>query len=333
MRTAIALAILAMGSTWAAWALAGDTLRWDQVPKAVRDTVLAHGGVAGQSVDKEGAAHRVGGKTVYEAPVKDKDGKAVDLVITEDGKLVEIKADDPAEAPAADANRAKSILDGVKFSHPRDITNPYLPIAQLKKDILEGTEDGKKIRVERTLLPRKHKTFLIQGQPVASLVYEDRAFVNGVLEEVALDYFAQDDAGTVYYLGEEVTDYDEHGKVLESGKAESWMLGVNTQTPGVVMPDHPKVGDKFKCEDVSKAISESDEVVGAGETVTVPAGTFTGCLKVKETLADGSIEYKWYAKGIGAVREMPATGDEQLTSHNGIPAQTDSTKPAASPKT
>jgi hypothetical protein len=323
------LAILAISCALAPRTLAGDTLKWDQVPKAVQATVLAHGGVAGQSVDKEGQTDNVGGKTVYEAPVKGKNGKTVDLVITEDGKLVEIKGDDSADASAEQADRAKSILAGVKFSHPRDVNNPYLPIAKLKQDILEGTEEGKKVRVERTLLPEKHKTFTINGQAVESLVYEDRAYVNGALEEVAIDYFAQDDAGTVYYLGEEVTDYDESGKVLPSGKAESWMLGTDTQVPGVVMPANPKVGDKFKCEDVSKTINESDEVVGMGETVTVPAGTFTDCLRIKEILDDGSIEYKWYAKGIGAVREMPATGDEQLVSHNGKPAKTGSARPTA----
>src|SRR5262249_42730653 len=148
--------------------------------------------------------------------------------------------------------RAKSLLAGVKFSHPREINNRYLPIASLKQDIIEGTEDGKKVRVERTLRPEIHKTFTINGQTVDSLVYEDRAFMNGKLEEVAIDYFAQDDAGTVYYLGEEVTDYDEDGKVLPSGKAESWMTGVDTSVPGVVMPADPTVGVKFKCEDVSK---------------------------------------------------------------------------------
>jgi hypothetical protein len=282
-------------------------------------------------VDKESPADSVGGKTTYEAPVKGKSGKSVDLVITEDGKLVEIKGDDSADTDTERDARAKSLLTGVKFSHPRDITNPYFPIAKLKQDVLEGTEEGKKVRVERSLLPDKHRTFTINGQEVDSLVYEDRAFVNGKLEEVAIDYFAQDDAGTVYYLGEEVTDYDETGKVLASGKAESWMLGTDTQVPGVIMPANPKVGDKFKCEDVSKTINEDDEVVGVGETMVVPAGTFTDCLRIKEILDDGSIEYKWYAKGIGAVREMPDKGDEQLISHNGIPAKTGAAKPAASP--
>ncbi len=331
LRITTGLAIFAISCAAASRAWAGDTLKWEQVPKAVQATVLANGGVAGQSVDKEGAADSVGGKTVYEAPVKGKSGKSVDLVITEDGKLVEIKGDDAADASAEKAAQAKLILEGVKFSHPREINHPYLPIANLKQDIIEGTEEGKKVRVERTLKPDIHKTFTINGQAVESLVYEDRAFINGKLEEVAIDYFAQDDAGTVYYLGEEVTDYDESGKELPSGKAESWMLGVDTQVPGVVMPANPKVGDKFKCEDVSKDINESDEIVGVGETVTVPAGTFSDCLRVKEMLADGTIEYKWYAKGIGAVREMPSNGDEQLISHNGAPAQKASGKRAAAP--
>jgi len=306
---------------------AGETLKWDQVPKSVQDTVLANGGKPGQSVDKESAADSVGGKTTYEAPV-DKNGKSVDLVITEDGKLVEIKGDDTTTASADKADIAKKLLDGVKFSHPREINNPYLPISKLKQDIIDGTEDGKKVHIERTLMPDKHKTFTINGQQVDSLVYEDRAFMNGKLEEVAIDYFAQDDNGTVYYLGEEVIDYDENGKELPTGKAESWMTGVETPIPGIVMPANPKVGAKFKCEDVSKDISEADEIMGESETVTVPAGTFTDCIRVKETLADGTVEYKWYAKGIGAVREMPSNGDEVLISHNGKPkSKTNKPKP------
>ena len=81
------------------------------------------------------------------------------------------------------------------------------------------------------------------------------------------------------------------------------------------MPAHPKVGDKFKSEDVSDKIDETDEVVALDETTTVPAGKFENCVKIKETLADGSIEFKLYAPGVGVVRETPATGDELLISH------------------
>ena len=203
--------------------------------------------------------------------------------------------------------------EDVKFSHPRDITNPYLPLAHLKQDIIEGTEGGKKTRVERTALPDRHKSFKINGQTVEALVVEDRAFENGELAEVAIDYFAQDDSGTVYYLGEDVDEY-QHGKV--KSHEGSWLLGKDTQTPGIILPAHPKVGDKFKSEDVSKEINESDEVVSVSENVTVPAGTFANCVKTKESLGGGTTEYEFYAPGVGVVREVPPGGDELLKSHS-----------------
>lgn len=291
---------------------AGLEMKWEEVPEAVRAAVLANGGTAGQTVDRENG--KKNGLAVYEAGVKDKTGNVADLVITEDGKLVETKHDDAADRAAelAKAAPGKKVSAKMKFSHPRDITNPLLPLAYLKQDILEGSEAGAKVRVERTLLPKKHKSFTIAGQKVESLVMEDREFKNGALEEVTLDYFAQDDEGNVYYLGEDVDEYAD-GKV--TGHEGAWLLGKDTQNPGVIIPAHPKVGDKFKSEDVNKEIREDDEVVSVSETVAVPAGTFENCVKVKEMLADGTTEFKFYAPGVGVVREVPPVGDEPLISH------------------
>ena len=301
-----ALLTLLAGTCWA-----GHEMKWADVPEAVRVTVLANGGTAGQTVDREN--EKKDGKVVYEAGVKGKDGTTADLVITEDGKLVETKHDDAGDLAGELAARAKKILAGVKFSHPRDITNPLLPLANLKQDIIEGSEGGKKTRVERTALPKKHRTFTINGEEVDTLVVEDRAYEDGQLAEVAIDYFAQDDNGNVYYFGEDVDEYANGTVISHEG---SWLLGRDTPVPGVMMPAHPKVGDKFKSEDVSKEISEADEVVSVSETVTVPAGTFKNCVKIKETLGDGSVEYKFYAPGVGVIREVPPEGDELLTSHS-----------------
>ena len=311
------MSALAAALTATCWA--GQTLKWSEAPEAVRATILANGGVEGQAVDRETAGHNVDGKTLYEAAVKDKDGNVSDLNVREDGKLITIKTDDAADRAAELAagkvktgKKAKPAPSGPKFSHPRNITNPYLPLAYLKQDIIEGSEGGMKTRVERTAMPGKHKTFVVNGQTIEAAVYEDRAFVNGELEEIATDYFAQDDDGTVYYLGEDVDEYA-NGKVINHDGA--WLLGKDTQKPGVLMLAHPKVGDVFKSEDVSKEINETDEVVSVSETVTVPAGTFANCVKVKENLADGTTEYKYYASGVGVVREVPPGGDELLISH------------------
>ena len=280
--------------------MAGEPQKWDDLPKAVQETILANGGVAGGEVDQE--AEQVDGKVLYEAPVKDKDGSVIDLQITADGRLVDVKTDDSTEEGRQRIERGQKSLKNVKFSHPRDITNPYLPMATLKQDILEGIEANAKLRMERTTKPDIHKTFKIGDQTVETLCVEDREFKNGALAEVALDYFAQDDNGTVYYLGEDVDEYKD-GKIV--GHEGTWLFGRDTQSPGVLFPGIPKIGDKFMSEDVSKAMHEDDEIVSLSETVTTPAGTYQNCIKLKEVLADGDVEYKYFAKDIGVSARSP----------------------------
>ena len=193
------------------------------------------------------------------------------------------------------AGQAKK-WEEVKFSHPREITNPYLPLASLKQDILEGKEGGKALRVERTVKPDIHKTFKVGSQNVEVLVVEDREFENGKLSEVTLDYFAQADDGTVYYMGEDVNEYRD-GKVV--GHSGAWLYGKQTKVPGVLMPGNPKVGDKFRSEDVPKITTEDDEVLSLSEAVTVPAGTYENCLKIKELPSDGGVEYQILRPGRG----------------------------------
>ena len=179
LKTVRLAVVLALGSAMASTALAGHAMKWEELPEAVRATIVANGGKAGQAVDRENG--KIKGKTVYEAGVKDKDGSIADLVITEDGMLVETKHDDAADRAAelAKAGGGKKVSAVMKFSHPRDITNPVLPLAYLKQDVLEGTEGGMKIRIERTILPNKHKSFKIAGQTIDALVMEYREIKNG----------------------------------------------------------------------------------------------------------------------------------------------------------
>ena len=294
---------------------AGTPQKWSDLPKAVQDTILANGGTKETPVDKEG--QEVDGKSLYEAQVKDKDGEVLDLQITADGKLIDVKTDDSADAAKKCVERGKKLLAGVKFSRPREITNSYLPLASLKQDILEGKEGNDKIRIERTAKPDVRKTYTINNQMVETLCVEDREYVNGAGRSGAR-LFWQDDKGTVFYLGEDVDEYKD-GKII--GHSGTWHFGRDTQSPGVLFPAQAKVGDKFMSEDVSKEIHENDEIVSLTETVATPAGNYANCIKEKEVLADGDIEYKYYAKGIGVVREVPQGGDVLLISHNGTPAK------------
>ena len=183
------------------------------------------------------------------------------------------------------------------FSHSTDITNSYFPLASFLSDKFEGKEGGKAIRVVNTRKATK-KIFMIGGKKVIPLAVEFREFEEGKLKEVAIDYYAQDDGGTVYYLGEEVSNY-RNGKVV--GHEGAWEYGKNNAALGVFLPANPKVGDKYQPENVPGVTKEDDEVVSISETVTVPYGAYRNCLKVKETLSDGTIEYKVYAKGVGMI--------------------------------
>ncbi len=196
-----------------------------------------------------------------------------------------------------------------KFSQPREITNPYLPLASLKQDVLQNQKE----RVERTAKPDIHTTFELNHQTIEALAVEDREFDSrGNLTEATLDYLAQDDEGAVYYLGEDVDAYRD-GKIV--GHAGAWRLGRDTQTPGVLMPAHPRVGDRFKSEDVPHITWEADEVVSVSERATVPAGTWTNCIKIRERASDGGTEYKLYAPGVGCVKEIEGKDDLPLISH------------------
>jgi hypothetical protein len=310
------MAMATFGISVATAGLAGTPQEWNDLPKAVQETVLANGGQAGMTLDRQNK--KIDGKEVYEAGVKATDGTIHDLVITADGTLVATKTDDHADEQAERAARGEAILKGLKFSRPREITNPYLPLATVKQDVLEGMEDGEKIRVERRMKPNKRRTYTFGDEEVESLVFEDRVYVNGKLAEVALDFFAQDDHGTVYYLGEDVDEYED-GKII--GHDGTWHYGLDTRVPGVLFPAQPKIGLKWRSEDVSNDISEIDEVVSLSEKVTTPCGTYENCIKVKESLADGTSEFKYYARGVGVVRESPAEGDSLLKSHETIQAK------------
>jgi len=117
-------------------------------------------------------------------------------------------------------------------------------------------------------------------------------------------------------LGEDV---DEYKNGVVSGHSGAWLLGKDTKTPGVLMLAHPKVGDQFMSENVPKITWEKDTVVSLSETVTVPAGTFANCIKVKEKASDGTTEYKFYAPDIGCIKEVESGGGLLLVTHTVTP--------------
>lgn len=138
---------------------------------------------------------------------------------------------------------------------------------------------------------------------VLTRVVEEREWKDGKLYEVARNYFAMcEQSKDVYYFGEDVDFYENDKIVKHDG---TWHAGVNGNRPGLMMPGAPKVGMKYYQEVAPGVAMDRAEIVSLSETCKVPAGTFKGCLKAKEGSAIDltASEYKFYAPGIGLVRD------------------------------
>lgn len=147
------------------------------------------------------------------------------------------------------------------------------------------------------------KTAVIDG--VECRVVEDREEKKGKPLEVTRDYFAIDrTTGDVYYFGEDVDIY-RNGRV--ASHKGSWRSGVQDARFGLMLPGTIRVGDRFMQERAPKQRAlDRSEVVAVGEKVVTPAGTFT-CLRVRDSSAiEKGGEDKWYAPGIGLVKDGKA---------------------------
>ena len=69
--------------------------------------------------------------------------------------------------------------------------------------------------------------------------------VDGELVEDTYDWYAQDAAGAVWYLGEDSKEY-EGGEVVSTGG--SWEAGVDGALPGIIMAADPRLGDAYRQE-------------------------------------------------------------------------------------
>jgi hypothetical protein len=189
----------------------------------------------------------------------------------------------PAEV-AADPNPLFPLVPGT--------TNNYRAVDE------EGTET---IAFEIT-----HRTRMILG--VTCIVVHDAVHLDGSLIEDTDDWFAQDRDGNVWYFGESTAEYED-GLITTTDGA--WEAGVEGARPGIIMFAKPKVGKTYRQELFLGEAEDAAEILALDKTVTVPAGTFSNCLKTREftPLEPGASERKYYAPGIGTVLEVnPESG-------------------------
>ena len=181
-----------------------------------------------------------------------------------------------------------------KFSNPTRITNPLFPISALNSVVLLGKVDGLPFRSETTLIPGRH-TVTVDGKPIEVVVSQYTAYLNGRIDEVAIDRYAQADDGSVWYLGEDVFDYRGGLVAITEG---TWLAG-RDGPPAMIMAARPRVGDVFRAENVTGVVFEEITVKALNQTVGGPRGPVGGAVVMQELHLDGSFSDKVFAPGYG----------------------------------
>jgi hypothetical protein len=180
------------------------------------------------------------------------------------------------------------------FSNPTDVTNPLHPTASVPSVLMVGTVDDSEFRTEVTTLP---DTRIIEwgGQRVETVVSQYVAYLDGRIHEVAYDYYAQADDGSVWYFGEDVFNF-EGGAIADTHG--TWIAGKDGPA-AMIMPGDPSVGDTYRPENVPGLVFEEVTVKSVDQPLEGPLGTINGGLIVKELHMDGTYEDKTFAPGYG----------------------------------
>jgi len=150
----------------------------------------------------------------------------------------QMRASGLGELPVAPDHKRVDLV-APPFSDPTSVTNPLFPIGRLASVVLNGKVDGKPFRTETTLLPDTRIIEWSPGQCVRTLVSQYVAYLGGRIQEVALDFYAQADDGSVWYFGEDVYNYKKGAVADTSG---TWLAGKEGPA-AMIMPAGPRVGD------------------------------------------------------------------------------------------
>ncbi|MEO6025492.1 MAG: hypothetical protein ABIR79_01310 [Candidatus Binatia bacterium] len=181
------------------------------------------------------------------------------------------------------------------FPDVPSVTNPLFPVSNLHSVVSNGVVGGKPFRVEVTLLPDTQILEWIAGQRVKVLVSQYFAYSDGRIEEVAVDLYAQGDDGSVWYLGEEVSDYRD-GVVYTTGG--TWRAGKEGPL-SMIMPGDPHVGDVHRAENIPGQSFEELTIDRIGVQVDGPRGPVQGAIVGRELHQDGTFSEKTFAPGYG----------------------------------
>jgi hypothetical protein len=188
------------------------------------------------------------------------------------------------------------------FSKPTAVTNKWLPLEPGTQYVLTGqiNQDGKRVE-HRVTFTVTDLTKEIDGIP--SVVIYDVDSNAGEVAEAELAFFAQDDAGNVWLLGEYPEEY-EGGKF--AGAPSTWITGVQGSKAGIMMRADPRTDTSSYLQGLAPTIEFSDtaRVFRTGVKACAPVKCYQDVLVTEEWNPDepAARQHKYYAPGVGNIR-------------------------------
>jgi hypothetical protein len=196
-------------------------------------------------------------------------------------------------------------LDPAEFT--TTIDNPWLPMSPGSRWIYRETDTT---GAEQRVVVRVTERTRTIANGVEARVVRDVVSAGGEPIEVTDDWFAQDAAGNVWYLGERTAEY-RNGRLTT--RAGSFEAGVDGAEPGIAMPADPEPGMSYRQEYYAGEAEDEGAIVSrGGEQVEVPFGFYDRDVVMTRDLVPLEPrvqELKLYAPGVGMVLSVHTDGD------------------------
>jgi hypothetical protein len=193
-------------------------------------------------------------------------------------------------------------LDPADFT--ADISNRYWPMEPgTRWTYREIDEEGKELEVVVTATSETKEI----ANGVTARIVRDTVTEDGQLIEDTFDWYAQDAAGNIWYLGEDTAEF-KSGKITT--RAGSFEAGVDGAQPGIIMPADPADGMRYRQEYYEGEAEDNGEVLSLDEQAETPYGHFPEALLTKDsiTIEPKVLEYKLYAPDVGPVLTLGVSG-------------------------
>jgi hypothetical protein len=193
-------------------------------------------------------------------------------------------------------------FDADNFDDTVGVNHPYFPLKPGTQYVYEGfTNDDNGNRVARRLIVTvTDLTKVIDG--VRAMISWDRDYSADALVEAELAFYAQDDDGTVWRMGEHPEEY-ENGKFVD---APTWIHGIEDAVAGIEMLAHPSPEAPSYSQGWAPAVDFTDrgQVTQTGQSVCVPAACYENVLVIDETSKSepGAHQLKYYAPQVGNIK-------------------------------